>query len=102
MSVAGWPIANVIGSTPVCGRGKHHARRFPTFGLACGLLLALGSALYSARIQSDAELDTLYDRLIVLHRAGQYRDAIPIAEDYITASRKRHGKEDPTYTTAIS
>lgn len=73
------------------------------YGLVVGCMLLVAVALSAgpSRAQSDAELKALNQRAIELHRAGKYREAILIAEEFATATRKRRGEEHPHYATAI-
>jgi CHAT domain-containing protein/Tfp pilus assembly protein PilF len=70
--------------------------------LALVLLVAGVVTFGSARAQSDDELKALNQRVFELHRAGKFREAIPIAKEFVTAARNRYGEVDPVYATAIS
>src|SRR5947207_1544287 len=83
--------------------------------LWCGLLrfahqmlfcIALGTAALcvtgSASAQTDDELETVYQRVIAMFNAGKYAEAIPIAEQYASAVRARHGEDHSEYATALN
>jgi tetratricopeptide (TPR) repeat protein len=74
------------------------------YGLLLPFVLVVAGAVTfgSASAQSDAKLKELNQRVIELHSAGKYREAIPIAEEYVTAARKRHGDGHPAYATSIN
>jgi hypothetical protein len=57
------------------------------YGLLLPFVLVVAGAVTfgSASAQSDAKLKELNQRVIELHSAGKYREAIPIAEEYVTA-----------------
>jgi hypothetical protein len=69
--------------------------------LACVLLVVGMVAAGTVCVQSDAELKALNQRVIELHRARKYHEAIPIAEELVTATRKRDGEEHPNYAASI-
>src|SRR5215467_8131528 len=66
------------------------------------LLMAGAMSPGSARAESDAELKALNQRAIELHRAGKYREAIPLAERYAEAMKARHGPDHPEYAIALN
>jgi len=70
--------------------------------LVCVLLVAGVLPAGSACAQSDAELKALNQRVIELHRAGKYREAIPLAERYAKAVKARHGPDHPDVANALS
>ena len=65
---------------------------------------AIALALLPACSQSprDTELDVMYSRVIELHQAGKYGEAIPLAERYAAATAARYGENDPEHATALN
>lgn len=68
--------------------------------LACALLV-IALAASPAHSQSGSELNALNRRVIELHRAGKYSEAIPLAERYAEAMKAR-GPDSPEYATSVS
>jgi tetratricopeptide (TPR) repeat protein/CHAT domain-containing protein len=62
----------------------------------------VGLWLAPARAQEQPpELDAIYQRGFKLYQAGKYAEAIPIAEEYISAAEAKYGKEHPLYATGL-
>ena len=55
-----------------------------------------------AGAQSSEDLDAFNRQVQQLYRAGKHTEALPIAEQYVAAARKRHGEEHTAYAEAIS
>lgn len=69
----------------------------------CGVPALVGMVLAgAARAETDAGISALNARVIELHNAGRYGEAIPFAEKYAAAIKTRHGDQAPEYATAIN
>ena len=64
-------------------------------------LLVIAVAASPAHSQSDSELNALNKRVIELHGAGKYGEAIPLAERYAEAMKTR-GPDGPAYAAALN
>jgi CHAT domain-containing protein len=69
-------------------------------------LLALCFAFFAAspgfaQTPSDAELQALNDRVLALQQAGQYTDAIPLAEQYAAGTKTHFGESATEYAAAL-
>ncbi|MGA7329353.1 MAG: CHAT domain-containing tetratricopeptide repeat protein [Rhodomicrobium sp.] len=51
---------------------------------------------------SDAELNALNGRSTALYQAGNYGDALPLAEQYAAGTKARYGENAPEYATALN
>ena len=59
-----------------------------SLAVACGFLLVVGLVPFPAAAQSDksdSQLRTINDRVLELHRAGKFAEAIPLAKRYADA-----------------
>jgi tetratricopeptide (TPR) repeat protein len=76
------------------------------FSFALAILFALISAPIPvtgpAGAQSSEDLDARNRQVQQLYRAGKHTEALPIAEQYVAAARRRHGEEHTAYAEAIS
>jgi tetratricopeptide (TPR) repeat protein len=68
-----------------------------TMGL---LVIAIGTM--HALAQDTDDLAHLRAQVIELHSQGKYAEAIPLAEQYVSLARGRHGEEHAEYSGAIS
>ena len=73
-------------------------------GLACAFLLVVGLVPTLAPAQSDksdSQLRTINDRVVELHRAGKFAEAIPLAKRYADGVKARHGTRHAEYATSL-
>ncbi len=68
------------------------------------IILAIALALPPAFAQSpgDAELKAMNSRIEELLEAGNYNEAMPLAERYLTAAAARYGENAPEYATGLN
>jgi CHAT domain-containing protein/Tfp pilus assembly protein PilF len=79
------------------------ALRFGLTLLFGGLLLTIAFGCGStARAQTDDELEALNNRILALRDAGKYAEALPLAEQYLEATKQRHGEEHESHATALN
>src|SRR5262245_35024434 len=65
-------------------------------------LLVIAVTASPAHAQSDSALNALNRRVIELHGAGKYGEAIPLAELYVVAARHRYGEDHTAYATSLA
>jgi tetratricopeptide (TPR) repeat protein len=76
--------------------------------LRCGLtlvmlgLLVIAIGSMNSLAQGTDDLARLRAQVIELHSQGKYAGAIPLAEQYVSLARGRHGEEHAEYSGAIS
>jgi hypothetical protein len=51
--------------------------------------------------EQPRELDTIYERVLQLYKAGKFTEAFPIAEEYIAVAEARFGKEHLFYAKGL-
>ena len=68
-------------------------------GLAA-LLAAIGAS--GGRAQGADDLGALQRQVSELHNQGKYAEAVPIAERYVAAARRKHGEGHTEFATAIA
>ncbi len=64
------------------------------------VLLVAGALAPSPVAAQGDDVNSLNRRVIELHRAGKFTEAVPLAERYAEAMKARHGPDDPKYATA--
>ena len=62
----------------------------------------LAAACFAQSSGALDETDILYQQVNRLYKAGKYKEAIPVAERYVAAAKKRFGKQHTRYATAIA
>ena len=70
--------------------------------LTCGLLALAGLVNEPARAQSDAELETMPQRIEQLTRGGKHDEGVALAQRYVEAIKARRGTETAEYAAALN
>jgi tetratricopeptide (TPR) repeat protein len=72
-----------------------------SFLLSVLFAIALSPLPIFAQSPSDAELSALDGRISTLYQAENYREAIPLAAQYLATAKARHGDSAPQYAMAL-